>query len=27
VWVDLPAHQPALLASPVLARAEQLLRE
>ena len=25
VWVDLPAHQPALLASPVLARAEQLL--
>jgi len=26
VWVDLPAHQPALLASPVLARAEQLLR-
>ena len=27
VWVDLPAHQPALLASPVLARAEQLLAE
>jgi len=27
VWVDLPAHQPALLASPVLARAEKLLRE
>jgi hypothetical protein len=27
VWVDLPAHQPALLASPVLARVEQLLRE
>lgn len=27
VWIDLPAHQPALLASPVLARAEQLLRE
>jgi len=27
VWVDLPAHQPALLASPVLARAEELLRE
>src|SRR5262245_9788306 len=25
VWVELPAHQPALLASPVLARAEQLL--
>src|SRR5262245_30201265 len=25
VWVDLPAHQPALLASPVLARAEQLV--
>jgi len=25
VWVDLPAHQPALLASPLLARAEQLL--
>ena len=24
VWVDLPAHQPALLASPVLARAEHL---
>ena len=24
VWVELPAHQPALLASPVLARAEQL---
>ena len=27
VWVDLPAHQPALLASPVLARDEELLRE
>ena len=27
VWVELPAHQPALLASPVLARAERLLRE
>lgn len=27
VWVDLPAHQPALLASPVLARAEQLFAE
>lgn len=27
VWVDLPAHQPALLASPVLARVEQLLSE
>jgi len=27
VWVDLPAHQPALLSSPVLTRAEQLLRE
>jgi hypothetical protein len=25
VWVDLPAHQPDLLASPLLARAEQLL--
>ena len=25
VWVDLSAHQPALLASPLLARAEQLL--
>lgn len=25
VWVDLPAHQPALLASPLLARAERLL--
>jgi len=25
VWVDLPAHQPALLASPVLARAEALV--
>jgi hypothetical protein len=25
VWVELPAHQPALLTSPVLARAEQLL--
>ncbi len=25
LWVDLPAHQPALLASPVLARAEELL--
>ena len=24
VWVDLPAHQPALLASPLLARVEQL---
>jgi len=27
VWADPPAHQPALLASPVLARAEELLRE
>jgi hypothetical protein len=27
VWVDLPAHQPALLASPVLARAERLCAE
>ncbi len=27
VWVDLPAHQPALLASPVLARVEQILAE
>ena len=27
VWVDLPAHQPALLASPLLARAERLLAE
>jgi len=27
VWVDLPAHQPALLASPLLARVEQLLAE
>lgn len=25
VWVDLPAHQPSLLASPLLARVEQLL--
>jgi hypothetical protein len=25
VWVDLPGHQPALLGSPLLARAEQLL--
>ena len=25
VWVDLPAHQPVLLASPLLARAERLL--
>jgi hypothetical protein len=25
VWVDLPAHQPALLGSPLLARAERLL--
>ena len=25
VWVDLPAHQPALLASPLLGRVEQLL--
>ena len=24
VWVDLPAHQPSLLASPLLARVEQL---
>ena len=27
LWVDLPAHQPALLASPVLVRAEELLVE
>ena len=27
VWVDLPAHQPALLASPVLARVEQIFAE
>jgi len=27
VWVDLPAHQPALLASPVLARVERLFAE
>jgi len=27
VWVDLPAHQPALLASPLLARAERLLAQ
>jgi hypothetical protein len=27
VWVDLPAHQPALLASPLLSRAERLLAE
>ena len=27
VWVDLPAHQPALLASPVLSRVERLLAE
>jgi hypothetical protein len=27
VWVDLPAHQPALLASPLLARAERFLAE
>jgi len=27
VWVDLPAHQPALLASPLLARVERLLAE
>jgi hypothetical protein len=27
VWVDLPAHQPALLASPVLAQVERLLAE
>ena len=27
VWVDLPAHHPALLASPVLARVERLLAE
>ena len=26
VWVDLPAHQPALLASPLLTRVEQLLQ-
>ena len=25
VWIDLPGHQPALLASPLLARVEQLL--
>src|SRR2546426_226070 len=27
VWVDLPAHQPALLASPVLARVERLFAD
>jgi hypothetical protein len=27
VWVDLPAHQPALLASPLLDRVERLLAE
>ena len=27
VWVDLPAHQPALLASPLLTRVERLLAE
>jgi hypothetical protein len=27
VWVDLPAHRPALLASPVLSRVERLLAE
>jgi len=27
VWVDLPAHQPALLSSPVLTRVERLLAE
>jgi hypothetical protein len=27
VWVDLPAHQPALLGSPVLARVERLLAD
>jgi len=27
VWVDLPAHQPLLLASPLLARVERLLAE
>ena len=27
VWVDLPAHQPALLASPLLTRVEQLLAQ
>jgi hypothetical protein len=27
VWVDLPAHQPALLASPVLAQVERLFAE
>jgi hypothetical protein len=27
VWVDLPAHQPALLASPLLSRVERLLAE
>jgi len=27
VWVDLPAHQPALLASPLLTRAERLLTD
>jgi len=27
VWVDLPAHQPALLASPLMRRAERLLAE
>ena len=25
VWVDLPAHEPSLLASPLLARVERLL--
>jgi hypothetical protein len=27
VWVDLPAHQPALLASPLLTRVEGLLAD
>jgi len=27
VWIDLPAHRPALLASPVLARVEQIFAE
>ena len=27
VWVDLPAHQAALLASPLLTRVERLLAE
>jgi hypothetical protein len=27
VWVDLPAHQPALLASPLLTRVERLVAE